>query len=292
MNDEARRQRDVVTVRLDEDIDIESLLQNAPDGKLHINMGISSILGTRKNQQDTVFGNTDDGSAIAIVCDGMGGMNGGEIASQTAAKILASDYYENKSFDDMPEFFRREAIKMDAAVNELTDENGQPLGGGTTVVAVAIEGDKMFWLSVGDSKIYILRGDEIISVNREHNYRLKLDSELKKGIITEEQYKEKESQAEALISFIGMGNVSLMDINKSPFHLIENDIVLLCSDGLYKRLSDDLIMEIIRYEEPDMERAAKRLTDIVIKKTNKVQDNTSLVLMQYSRYQGGINKSY
>ena len=121
-------------------------------------------------------------------------------------------------------------------------------------------------------------------MNREHNYRLKLDDKLKKGLITEEQYKAEEAQAEALISFIGVGNVSLMDINAVPFLLMENDIVLLCSDGLYKRLPDSEIMEIIKYEEPDMERAAKRLTDIVKKRTKKVQDNTSLVLMQYSRY--------
>ena len=284
MNDEARKQRDIVTVRFDEDIDVEALLENGPRSELHINMGISSILGTRKNQQDTVFGQVDHEKAIGIVCDGMGGMNGGEIASQTAARILAQDYFEKGSFDDMPAFFHKEAVKIAAAVSRLTNDKGEALGGGTTVVCVAIEKNKMFWLSVGDSKIYIIRNDEIIAVNREHNYRLKLDDKLKKGLITEEQYKAEEAQAEALISFIGVGNVSLMDINAVPFLLMENDIVLLCSDGLYKRLPDSEIMEIIKYEEPDMERAAKRLTDIVKKRTKKVQDNTSLVLMQYSRY--------
>jgi protein phosphatase len=66
---------------------------------------------------------------------------------------------------------------------------------------------------------------------------------------------------------------------------MEDDIILLCSDGLYKRLSDDVICEWIKFEEPDMERAAKRLTDVVLKKTIKSQDNTSLVLLQYSKNQ-------
>ena len=151
-------------------------------------------------------------------------------------------------------------------------------------VAVVIENNKMYFLSVGDSKIYILRDNEILAVNREHNYRLSLDEKLKKGQITKEQYIAEEDQAEALISYLGMGNVSLMDINNEPFILQENDIVLLCSDGLYKRLPDKDIMQIIQLEEPDMNRAARRLTDVVMMRTRKNQDNSSLVLLQYSRH--------
>ena len=246
MTEEARKQRDVTTVRFERDVDIDSLLEAS--NALHINMGISSILGTRKNQQDTVFGAVDGNRAIAVVCDGMGGMNGGELASQTAATILIDDYY-NTTITDMREFFQKEAKKMDQAVNNLKNEDGRPLNGGTTVVAVVIENNKMYFLSVGDSKIYILRDNEILAVNREHNYRLSLDEKLKKGQITKEQYIAEEDQAEALISYLGMGNVSLMDINNEPFILQENDIVLLCSDGLYKRLPDKDIMQIIQLEE-------------------------------------------
>ena len=281
MTEEARKQRDVTTVRFERDVDIDSLLEAS--NALHINMGISSILGTRKNQQDTVFGAVDGNRAIAVVCDGMGGMNGGELASQTAATILIEDYY-NTTITDMREFFQKEAKKMDQAVNNLKNEDGRPLNGGTTVVAVVIENNKMYFLSVGDSKIYILRDNEILAVNREHNYRLSLDEKLKKGQITKEQYIAEEDQAEALISYLGMGNVSLMDINNEPFILQENDIVLLCSDGLYKRLPDKDIMQIIQLEEPDMNRAARRLTDVVMMRTRKNQDNTSLVLLQYSRH--------
>ena len=178
MTEEARKQRDVTTVRFERDVDIDSLLEAS--NALHINMGISSILGTRKNQQDTVFGAVDGNRAIAVVCDGMGGMNGGELASQTAATILIDDYY-NTTITDMREFFQKEAKKMDQAVNNLKNEDGRPLNGGTTVVAVVIENNKMYFLSVGDSKIYILRDNEILAVNREHNYRLSLDEKLKKG---------------------------------------------------------------------------------------------------------------
>jgi protein phosphatase len=255
------------------------------DDELHIHMGISSIIGTREYQQDSVFGDVSGDKTLAIVCDGMGGLNGGEIASSTAAKILINDFFELDSFNDIPGFFRNEAIKMDRKVNALTTEDGKPLDGGTTIVSVIIDKDSLYWLSVGDSRIYIIRDREILPVNRDHNYRLILDEKLNNGSITPEEYIAEEAQAEALISYIGMGNVSLMDINETPLTLMEDDIILLCSDGLYKRLSDDVIYEWIKFEEPDMERAAKRLTDVVLKKTIKSQDNTSLVLLQYSKYQ-------
>ena len=53
-----------------------------------------------------------------------------------------------------------------------------------------------------------------------------------------------ENQAEALISYLGMGNISLTDSNTEPFYLEENDLILLCSDGLYKRLSNEQIPEM------------------------------------------------
>lgn len=281
MSDDAKLQREIVTVRLDNDIDYEGLLENK---ELKINMGISSIIGTRQYQQDTVFGHSDTNSTLAIVCDGMGGLTGGEKASQTATQLLAEDYFSRDKTVSIPEFFRQEAVKMDAAVYSLMDEDGNRLDAGTTCVATIIEGNKLYWLSVGDSKIYIIRNNEIMAVNREHNYRLRLDDRLKRGLISEEEYKAEEAQAEALISYIGIGNVTLMDINQSPFELMEDDVVLLCSDGLYKRLNDMEILELIKYEMPDVNRAAKRLTDVVIKKTTKAQDNTSLVLLQYSKY--------
>lgn len=285
MNKKAIENRDIETVKVDGDLDLENYFGDESKG-LRIKMGISSIIGTRKNQQDTVFGHVDDmgSEALAVVCDGMGGMNGGEIASQTAVKILAEDYFSLADKGNIPEFFRKEAIKMNDAVVNLENEDHEPLGGGTTCVSVVVLKDLVYWLSVGDSKIYIIRGNEITAVNREHNYRLILEEKYKKGLITKEEFETDDPKAEALISFLGIEKLTLMDINQSPFQLREDDIILLCSDGLYKRLPDEDILEIIKYEAPDLDRAAKRLTDIVMQRTKKVQDNTSLILLQYSRY--------
>lgn len=272
---QARIQREVMTVRMEDAMDMLP--------KERITLGVSSIMGTRKNQQDSVYTMNAHDMTLAVVCDGMGGMEGGELASQMAIQILSQDFADNAD-EDIPDFYQQAAKHMDTAVHGLMRETGELMQAGTTVVSAIIRDKQLYWLSVGDSRIYILRAGEFIQVNRDHNYRMRLDEQLEQGIITDEEYLEKMSQGEALISYIGMGNVSLMDINPMPFLLEDGDVILLCSDGLYKRLSDEEIQEIIEMELPDVDEAAQNLTRIVMEKTIGSQDNTSVILIQYNQY--------
>lgn len=271
-----KNQAEIITVKLYSEDDIYE-----DEDFQRISVGISSILGTRKSQQDSVFGQFNEDTGIAIVCDGMGGLRGGELASQTAVRTLAHDFFAEQEIRNVPAFFKREAIKADQEVSALCDENGVPLEAGTTMVSVIIKDGELFWLSVGDSKIYIIRKDEIMCVNRLHNYRMTMDELLAQGQMTLEEYHEKENQAEALISFIGMRGVSLMDRNPKGFKLQDNDIILLTSDGLYRLLEDGDILEIVRRNMFDMSRAAAALTEEASRRVVTSQDNTSVVLVRY-----------
>ncbi len=246
-----------------------------------LSLGVSSLIGTRPDQQDSVYGEVHKDSAMAVLCDGMGGLNGGALASQTALQTFAEDYEKRDRTMKIPYFMRQEAIEMDTVVHELADEEQKLLGAGTTVVAAIIEQNALYWLSVGDSRIYILRGKEIMAVNRDHNYRMRLDQALKSGEITKEMYEQEESKAEALISFLGIGNVSLMDINLDPFLLQPKDVVLLCSDGLYRTLPEEKIHEICVSHFPDAQTAADDLTETAVLSSLTSQDNTSVVVIYY-----------
>lgn len=271
-----RLERDIVTIKI---------IQQEEENESVITIGTSSILGTRKNQEDTIFGYGKGERALAVVCDGMGGLSSGEQASKSAVESLATAYFAKTDEVEIPEFFEKEAIKADEKVYLLADEEGKRLQAGTTITAVIIEKENLYWLSVGDSKIYIIRGDEILAVNREHNYRMTLDSMLEQGQITEEEYQQEEYKAEALISYIGMGNVSLMDINRQPFHLEDGDIVLLSSDGLYRSLRENEILDIIRQYQPDVQAVAEKLTAAALGEKKSGQDNTSVVILQYRKMQ-------
>ncbi len=269
--------------KMEKDIVTVQIVQEKGRG---IEIGTSSILGTRKNQEDTVFGYAKDTEAVAVVCDGMGGLAGGELASKAAAESLADAWFCRKDVRDIPEFFWEEALRADEKVFLQENEKGERIHAGTTIVAAIIREGELYWLSVGDSKIYIVRGEEILSVCREHNYRLTLDEQLAQGKLTPEEYAAEEYRAEALISYLGMGNVSLMDINRQPFFLQEGDIVLLSSDGLYRSLSEEEIRDILKRHEADMQAAADALTAAALGGKKSGQDNTSVVAMRYVKGRG------
>lgn len=188
----------------------------------------------------------------------------------------------------VPEFLKEQAVIINDRVAALTGKNGAPLRAGTTMVAVVAEEDRLYWLSVGDSRIYIIRNEEMSQVNREHNYRLTLQESLKSGLITREQYEaeEKKGQADALISYLGISRLSLMDINRAPLEMMDGDIVLLCSDGLFKSLSDSQIKALVRDNDMDLDIAADRLCQMAFSRRRGGQDNTSVLLLQYRKLEG------
>lgn len=283
---------DMQTVRLDPE-----LHRSFDEGRTGsgVRLGVSSVLGTREYQQDTVFANAEGRAAVGVVCDGMGGLEGGEVASQKAVMTFVSDFYawfDGGDFheDGLFRFLKEEAGRMNQAVVSLKNRAGEFLDAGTTAVAAVIIENRLYWLSVGDSRIYLLRDGRIHQLTRDHNVRLLIDEEMKRGMISRDEYDRRARNAEGLISYLGIGELELIDTNDGgkPILLEDNDIVILCSDGVYKRLTDEAVAQMIWCDEPDMERAAKHLTDVILRYTKKNQDNTSIVLMQYnnSSYQG------
>ena len=270
------RQAEIDTIRIEaEDVELEAMPT--------LQVSYSSILGTRKSQQDSMGERFVGGRGIAVVCDGMGGLKGGATASKTAVDQILLDYHNNQPIPNIPKFLEDEARKADNAVFSLNDERGGPLDAGTTMVAVIIDDGKLYWLSVGDSKIYIVRNHEIVTVNRLHNYRLTMDKMLKGGAMTVQEYQAQEKKAEALISYLGMGNVSLMDINREPFILQDQDVIVLASDGLYRCLNDQDILRSIQDNMGDVMHTADALTALATRKASRGQDNTSVILIRYNK---------
>ncbi len=251
-----------------------------------IQIGTSTIIGTRKYQQDAVIvcnrefmKKNNFRKAIAVLCDGMGGMTGGEIASALATRTLFEDYIKTQP-QDIPKFLKDEVDKVDEMVYSLKDENNNPLGSGSTMVSVVIENGNLYWVSVGDSRIYIIRDTEMVQVTTDHNYYSILKKKADSGLITYEEARN-DPKAEALISFIGIGKESPIDNNEQPFPLQHGDIILLCSDGLYKTLSNEEIRTVILNNRNNTVATAEALTQTVTDKKKKGQDNTTVAVIKY-----------
>jgi serine/threonine protein phosphatase PrpC len=248
---------------------------------------VRTATGNRKYQQDAVFvtpskilASNKKTRVLALVCDGMGGMADGGKASQTAIQMMVQGFQKIEKVPEVniPGFFRSGIQAIDRTIHAFPKEDGK--GSGTTMVACIAEDNKLYWASVGDSRIYIIRGNQMKQVTRDHNYWLRLQEMVAAGQMTMEEAKGKK-QKEALISFLGIGNVKLMDINTEPFEMKYGDVIMLCSDGITKTLSDAQIKKIITADEVKPEKKAEALVEAATHANSHSQDNTTVALIHY-----------
>lgn len=243
-------------------------------------------IGTREYQQDsaaipseTLL--TECKQNICVLSDGMGGLEGGERASRLCTETVMTDFYETDYLASPTEFFRKEICKIDELVSDLRDTNGNLIEAGATFVSVIFEEDRLYWASVGDSRIYLIRENKITAFNEDHNYYKKLKERVKRGEITQ-VVADNDKTKDALISYIGINGVELIDMNDEAFIMQNGDIILLCSDGLYKSLSEEAIAIIVNEFRNNIPLAAKMLTYTAVDNRPQGQDNTTVILVKYN----------
>lgn len=145
------------------------------------------------------------------------------------------------------------------------------------MVACIVEHNHLYCASVGDSRIYIIRGSGIHQLTRDHNYYLRLLEMQKAGLITMKEAMETQRK-EALLSYLGIGNISLMDIQMAKIQ--SGDIIMLCSDGITNTFSDTQIRYIITAMINPEEKAEALITAASHFNTHSL-DNTSVILLCY-----------
>ena len=241
----------------------------APDG---LTVSIGTDLGTRDYQQDSVAYSTVRNQFAAIVCDGMGGLKGSEQASKTAVALWKAQY--EAGFSSFADFAEDSVYAMDRVIAEKEQ------AGGTTVAAIWIHEGGLQWMSVGDSKIYLIRNGTLHPLTREHNYQLVLNGRLERGEISPERYEKEMQKGGSLVSYLGCGQFPYMDIRREPEKLLPGDVVLVCSDGLYKSIPEEQLGKMIAAYAGDFDTLAPYLLDYAARH-NRVRDNTTLVAVRY-----------
>lgn len=208
-------------------------------------VAVLSVIGGREEQQDSVGYDIRPDEGFAVICDGMGGHNGGKLASALAVDLLVKTYTEVYPAHDMHEILVDTVEEADRKVAAITDDDGNRLHAGSTVAAAFIRGHILHWVSVGDSRIYLFRNGELVQATEDHTYQLLLDERRASGEIGEEAYRTESQKGEALISFLGVNGLPRISTNDTPFPLLQGDKVLMMSDGLYKLVSDEEIGRIL-----------------------------------------------
>jgi len=248
----------------------------------HYELSVFSSIGGRETQQDSACYQIDDYVCIAAVADGMGGHEGGKNASAITVQNLELAFKGLNDSTRIPEKFKEAVNEADNIVSSLTDDNGNPLHAGTTFSGVVVKDNMLYWCSVGDSRIYLLRDGNLKQITRDHTYQMVLDNKLKNGKISEEEYVKAMKNADTLISYVGMGGITLTDCNEDGIELENEDKILICTDGLYKLVSDKHIQKILE-NFTDLEDCLQALNykAITMDKKSKIdRDNTTMALIR------------
>lgn len=253
--------------------------QETPSQAPQLVVSAVSLLGGRPTQQDALdYRLLPDGTLAAAVCDGMGGLNGGEQASRAACSGFFQAYAQmnRKEPPDLDALARR----LDRRVSALNDADGRPLDGGSTIVAAIVNGSRFHWLSVGDSRIGLVRDGTFRWLNRLHNYQLELDEAFRAGELSREEYRAELPKGRALLSYLGCGGLKYIDTQQNlPWN--PGDRLLLCSDGFSELLSQQELLELLlNLKGGPAELSGALLPYLDAKGTSA--DNASAIVIQYS----------
>lgn len=237
-------------------------------------------IGRREEQQDSFclsdIGDeaaTREKGLLAVVADGMGGLEGGAAISQRVTDTFLARY-RGLAVPDADGFLYDSVMAAERAVEELMERSG--VNGGSTVVAVLLRGGLLHFISVGDSRIYLLRGGQLRQLNHEHTYGALLRERAALGEIDrEEPYVN--PRRDALTAYIGMGPLKRIDRSERPVPLRPGDKVLLCSDGVFNALGEDALRDALA---GDAARAAARLEEAVLAQGLSNQDNFTGVVLE------------
>lgn len=243
-------------------------------------MPLISVAGNENGEENATTSVMQD-VVLAVVCDGMGGMEGGEFASRKAIETIFRMFENNPPLaeSDIPDWFQTVCRMADQNVCSLTGRDGESLMAGTTVVAVMIIENRLYWVSVGDSRIYFMDGNELHTITRMHNYFMKIEEMLRDGSMTVEESETEKARGEALISYLGIGELPIIDTNRTPIMLRPGQAIILCSDGLYKSLDDSQVRALLDESGESPKLASMRLCNTAYRLATGKQDNTTTIVI-------------
>jgi protein phosphatase len=237
----------------------------------------------RKINEDAVLWDADLG--LLVVADGMGGHNAGEVASQMAVDTLRSVLGKSTTPDDFawpfgvnPAFsFAANrlitAVKLaNRRVYRASEEHTEYTGMGTTIVAALVDGAQVTYASIGDSRLYLLRGGELQQLTTDDSWVVMLQKE--SGLAANAF--EKHPMRHVLTSVVGAR--AELDVLAYDLVLRSGDAIMLCTDGLHGALTEDAVATMLR-AGPDVEAAAGALVEAAI--TRDGSDNVTVLLARY-----------
>jgi len=230
----------------------------------------------RKNNQDCfdLKIDTENVTALCVVCDGMGGANAGNVASRLAVETFISELdgllQEPKEEDAVCQLLHRAVTRANAEVYEQARRNEAYSGMGTTLVGAFLSAGQAVIVNVGDSRAYHVRGGAITRITKDHSV---VEDMLIRGDITPEEARCHPNK-NLITKAIGTEPEVAGDVYTLPIRC--GDHILLCSDGLTNLASEEEILREL--EGRTLEQCGEMLINLAL--SRGAPDNVTVVIME------------
>jgi PPM family protein phosphatase len=222
---------------------------------------------------------------IIAVADGMGGHNAGEVASQLALDEIRSFFGKSAAGDDVTWPFGFSPSRSVAANRLMTaikvanlrvfraaEERREYTGMGTTVVAAVLDGTRLAYSGVGDSRIYSFDGAGLQQITKDDSW---VEVLMKESGLDARAF-ERHPMRHVLTSVVGARPE--LEVNVEELDLVDGQTIMLCTDGLHGALKHPDV-EAVLQRESNLDRAAAQLVDMAVERDGK--DNVTVTLARY-----------
>ena len=242
--------------------------------------------GARDYQEDAVIADFPVGSdvGIAVLSDGMGGHAAGDVAS----KIVMTEVFCELKFqsadvsafrDGVQETLLTAAQGANECLSAHVAEHPDASGMGATLVAIAVIGRHLHWVSIGDSPLYLLRKGQLKQLNEDHSMAPQIDQMVEAGVLDEEAAK-RHPDRNALLSVLSGEDVQKVDCPEEPYELENGDIIIVASDGVQFLEHDDLCKAIQAGREGGCAGIAREVLTRLSALSDPEQDNISMAAIR------------
>ena len=252
----------------------------------------AQITGSRDYQEDSLAvqalaaaGCADE--LLLVLADGMGGHAGGEVASSQVVEDFSTAYINNpdrKSSGNIPEALRSSLNIANEALANTVADRPRLRGMGTTLIGCVIREDQLYWISVGDSPLWVCRDGILQRLNADHSMVPLLDEMVRTGVMDREEALI-DGRRNMLRSAVAGKTLELVDVCAQPWRLQADDIVILASDGVETLAEDELLAVLNDPGDRSLQVLAGDLMASIEATGHSGQDNASVILYRPgSRY--------
>lgn len=260
------------------------MIWRSREPRFDVASGISQ--GARDYQEDAITADFPVGAeaGFVVLADGMGGHAAGDVASKIVLTEVFSElkfhFADVQSFEARaPEILRGVAELANETLRQHTRTHPETEGMGATLVVPALVENRLWWISIGDSPLFLFRGGRLSQLNEDHSMAPQIDFMVKSGLMAPD-VGANHPDRNCLISVLMGSRIPKIDCPTKPFEMQAGDIVLCASDGL-QFLSNPQIERVLnKYRKARSTEIAERLLDELARLDDPDQDNISFTLIK------------